>query len=226
MILNLFSIFDPSTKFLRLNWISTFIGLIFIPQIYWVFNSRIIYLLITFINILWGEFKVILKIKFNLNNLIFYMGIFIFIIINNFMGLFPYIFTRSRHLVYSLSLSLPMWLGLIFFGWIKNTKFILCHLVPQGTPFILIFFIVLIESLRNVIRPFTLAIRLTANIIAGHLLLTLLRRFIPELFILYLVVLLVQLILLILEISVSLIQSYVFVILIILYLKETNYDEI
>lgn len=226
MILNLFSIFDPSTKVFRLNWISTFIGLIFIPQIYWVFNSRIIYLLITFIYILWGEFKVILKSKFNLNNLIFYIGIFIFIIINNFIGLFPYIFTRSRHLIYSLSLSLPMWLGLMFFGWIKNTKFILCHLVPQGTPFALIFFIVLIESLRNVIRPFTLSIRLTANIIAGHLLLTLLRRFIPDIFVLYLVVLLVQLMLLILEISVSLIQSYVFVILIILYLKETNYDEI
>nr|YP_010600860.1 ATP synthase F0 subunit 6 [Binodoxys communis]WAL07391.1 ATP synthase F0 subunit 6 [Binodoxys communis] len=226
MMLNLFSIFDPSTKFLSLNWMSTFIGLMFIPQMYWVFNSRIIYLLITFMNILWGEFKVILKIKFNLNNLMFYMGMFIFIMMNNFMGLFPYIFTSSSHLVYSLSLSLPMWLGLMFFGWIKNTKFMLCHLVPQGTPFMLMFFMVLIESLSNVIRPFTLAIRLTANMIAGHLLLTLLSSFIPELFILYLVVLLVQLMLLILEISVSLIQSYVFVILMILYLKETNYDEI
>nr|YP_010758763.1 ATP synthase F0 subunit 6 [Binodoxys acalephae]WEX30808.1 ATP synthase F0 subunit 6 [Binodoxys acalephae] len=226
MMLNLFSIFDPSTKVFSLNWMSTFIGLMFIPQMYWVFNSRIIYLLITFMYILWGEFKVILKSKFNLNNLMFYMGMFIFIMMNNFMGLFPYIFTSSSHLIYSLSLSLPMWLGLMFFGWIKNTKFMLCHLVPQGTPFALMFFMVLIESLSNVIRPFTLSIRLTANMIAGHLLLTLLSSFIPEMFVLYLVVLLVQLVLLILEISVSLIQSYVFVILMILYLKETNYDEI
>lgn len=226
MILNLFSIFDPSTKILSLNWISTFIGLLFIPQIYWLIRSRLIFLIINFIIILWIEFKIILKNNFNMNNLLFYISIFLFIIINNFIGLFPYIFTRSRHLIYSLRLSLPMWLGLIIFGWLKNTNFIFVHLVPQGTPFVLIFFIVLIERLSNIIRPFTLSIRLTANIIAGHLLLTLLRRFIPDFFLFYLVVLILQLILLILEVSVSLIQSYVFVILIILYLKETNYDKI
>lgn len=226
MILNLFSIFDPSTKIFRLNWISTLIGLFFIPQLYWLIKSRILFLLINFIIILWIEFKIILKNNFNINNLLFYISLFLFIIINNFLGLFPYIFTRSRHLIYSLGLSLPIWLGLILFGWLKNTNFIFSHLVPQGTPFVLIFFIVLIESLSNIIRPFTLSIRLTANIIAGHLLLTLLRRFIPDFLFFYLIVLILQLVLLILEVSVSLIQSYVFVILIILYLKETSYDKI
>lgn len=226
MILNLFSIFDPSTKIFSLNWISTFIGLFFIPQIYWLIRSRLIFLIINFIIILWIEFKIILKNNFNMNNLLFYISLFLFIIINNFIGLFPYIFTRSRHLIYSLRLSLPMWLGLIIFGWLKNTNFIFVHLVPQGTPFVLIFFMVLIERLSNIIRPFTLSIRLTANIIAGHLLLTLLRIFVPNFFLFYLVILILQLILLILEVSVSLIQSYVFVILIILYLKETNYDKI
>ncbi|WP_431834057.1 F0F1 ATP synthase subunit A, partial [Escherichia coli] len=48
------------------------------------------------------------------------------------------------------------------------------HLVPQGTPPVLIPFIVCIETIRNIIRPGTLAVRLAANIIAGHLLLTLL----------------------------------------------------
>ncbi|WP_414887680.1 F0F1 ATP synthase subunit A, partial [Sphingomonas sp. Leaf339] len=50
----------------------------------------------------------------------------------------------------------------------------LAHLVPQGTPPVLIPFIVCIETIRNIIRPLTLAVRLSANIIAGHLLLTLL----------------------------------------------------
>nr|QZX44069.1 ATP synthase F0 subunit 6 [Aphidius gifuensis]QZX44070.1 ATP synthase F0 subunit 6 [Aphidius gifuensis]QZX44071.1 ATP synthase F0 subunit 6 [Aphidius gifuensis]QZX44073.1 ATP synthase F0 subunit 6 [Aphidius gifuensis]WLE65461.1 ATP synthase F0 subunit 6 [Aphidius gifuensis] len=225
-MLNLFSIFDPSTKIFSLNWISSLIGLFFIPQMYWFMSSRILFLMINFMLILWMEFKIILKNKFNMNNLLFYISLFLFIMMNNFMGLFPYIFTSSSHLIYSLGLSLPMWLGLMMFGWIKNTNFMFAHLVPQGTPFILMFFMVLIESLSNIIRPFTLSIRLTANMIAGHLLLTLLSSFIPNFFLFYLIVLILQLMLLILEVSVSLIQSYVFVILMILYLKETNYDKI
>nr|WLE69985.1 ATP synthase F0 subunit 6 [Aphidius gifuensis] len=225
-MLNLFSMFDPSTKIFSLNWISSLIGLFIIPQMYWLMSSRILFLMINFMLILWMEFKIILKNKFNMNNLLFYISLFLFIMMNNFMGLFPYIFTSSSHLIYSLGLSLPMWLGLMMFGWIKNTNFMFAHLVPQGTPFILMFFMVVIESLSNIIRPFTLSIRLTANMIAGHLLLTLLSSFIPNFFLFYLIVLILQLMLLILEISVSLIQSYVFVILMILYLKETNYDKI
>lgn len=91
----------------------------------------------------------------------------------------------------------------------------------MSTPFLLIFFIVLIESLRNIIRPITLAIRLVANMVAGHLLLTLIRRFVPNM-IIFLLILPVEIILLLLEISVSFIQGYVYVILIVLYLKETN----
>lgn len=222
MILNLFSIFDPQTLKYSLNWVCSILILFFIPQIYWLLSIRLIFLFKIFLITLWSEFKIVIKLKFNLNNLIYFIILFMFIIINNFMGLFPYIFTRSSHLIYSIIFALSIWLGLMLFGWFKNTKFILAHLVPQGTPFILIFFIVFIELLRRIIRPLTLSVRLTANIIAGHLLLTLLRRFIPEIFILYIIVLLVQFLLLILEIAVSIIQSYVFVVLIILYLKETN----
>lgn len=223
MILNLFTIFDFYTKsFYSLNWISTIIGLLLIFQIFWIKKSRLIYFIIFLLNMLWIEFKIIIKNKFNLFNIIFFICLFIFILLNNFLGLFSYIFTRSRHLVFSLRISLSIWIGLIFFGWIKNIKFIFSHLLPIGTPFGLIFFIVLIETLSNIIRPLTLSIRLTANIIAGHLLLTLLRRFIPNVFIIYIIFLVLQILLLILEIAVSVIQSYVFVILLILYLKETN----
>ena len=222
MILNLFSIFESQTIYILSNWVSILLVLIFLPQIYWYNISRLIFL-VNFINLkLWNEFKIIIKNKFNLNNIIYLISLFIFIIINNFIGLFPYIFTASRHLVFSIRFSLSIWFRVILFGWLKNTKFIFAHLVPQGTPFILIFFMVLIELLRNLIRPLTLSVRLSANIIAGHLLLTLLGNSIPINFFLYLIVLICQLILLILEISVSFIQSYVFVILIILYLKETN----
>lgn len=96
-------------------------------------------------------------------------------------------------------------------------------MIPQGTPSILMPFIVLIETISNIIRPGTLAVRLTANIIAGHLLITLLRgtgsRF-PSYLIFILI--LIQILLLILESAVAVIQSYVIAILSTLYSSEVN----
>lgn len=98
-----------------------------------------------------------------------------------------------------------------------------CHLVPQGTPGVLIPFIVLIETIRNIIRPGTLAVRLTANIIAGHLLITLLGNTGPGIISLLVSVLIItQILLLTLESAVSIIQSYVFAVLSTLYSSEVN----
>lgn len=84
-------------------------------------------------------------------------------------------------------------------------------------------FIVCIETISNVIRPGTLAIRLTANIIAGHLLLTLLGNTGNSIrLILINLLLITQLLLLILESAVAIIQSYVFSILRTLYSREVN----
>lgn len=97
------------------------------------------------------------------------------------------------------------------------------HLIPQGTPPILIPFMVYIELIRNVIRPGTLAIRLSANIIAGHLLLTLLGNTGSSMSVIILNLLLItQILLLSLETAVAFIQSYVFAILATLYSTETN----
>ena len=97
------------------------------------------------------------------------------------------------------------------------------HLVPQGTPSVLIPFIVLIERVSNIIRPGTLAVRLAANIIAGHLLLTLLGSVGPSLSSSILSILIFsQILLLILESAVAVIQSYVFAVLRTLYTREIN----
>lgn len=97
----------------------------------------------------------------------------------------------------------------------------LAHLVPLGTPSFLIPIMVIIETVRNVIRPITLSIRLAANIVAGHLLLTLLGSQGPSSSGLVIIILLISLILLlILEVAVACIQSYVFTILRSLYLNE------
>jgi len=97
----------------------------------------------------------------------------------------------------------------------------MAHLVPVGTPRFLIPVIVVIETVSRIIRPATLAIRLAANIVAGHLLLTLLGSQGPSMSFLNLVLLIAGLLLLLLlEVAVACIQSYVFTVLSSLYLNE------
>lgn len=227
MINNLFSIFDPSTNLLNLslNWLRTLIGLIFIPYSFWFFPNRLFFFWNFIIFKLHKEFKNLLgnsNISNNGSTFIF-ISLFSFILFNNFLGLFPYIFTRTSHLNISLSLSLSLWLRFIIYGWLNNTQHIFIHLIPQGTPSVLIPFIVLIETIRNIIRPGTLAVRLTANIIAGHLLLTLLRRRRNNISNYILIILIfIQILLLTLESAVAIIQAYVITVLSTLYSREVN----
>lgn len=136
----------------------------------------------------------------------------------------PYIFTRSRHTAITLALSLPSWVTLILRGWVNHTQHIFAHLVPQGTPSVLVPFIISIETIRNITRPGTLAVRLPANIIAGHLLLTLLANTGPSITSSFLLSILMfsQILLLTLEWAVAIIQSYVFAVLRTLYTREIN----
>merc|ERR1712241_788433 len=150
-----------------------------------------------------------------------FIRIFFFILINNFIGLFPYVFTRSRHISFTLTLALPLWLGSILISIVYQYNNLLAHLVPVGTPRFLIPVIVVIETVSNIIRPLTLSIRLAANIVAGHLLLTLLGSQGPSLSINIIIILIVGLVLLLcLELAVACIQAYVFTILRSLYLNE------
>nr|YP_010016768.1 ATP synthase F0 subunit 6 [Dodona eugenes]QOJ44725.1 ATP synthase F0 subunit 6 [Dodona eugenes] len=228
MMNNLFSIFDPSTNLfmLPLNWISTFIGLMFIPFSFWFIPNRHFMFWKIIINKLHNEFKTLLgnnnNNKINGSTFIF-ISLFSFILFNNFLGLFPYIFTSTSHLSISLSLSFTLWLSFMIYGWINNTQHMFIHLIPQGTPGILMPFMVLIETISNIIRPGTLAVRLTANMIAGHLLLTLLSgssSSLPN----YLLIILIfmQILLLTLESAVAIIQSYVITVLSTLYSSEVN----
>jgi F-type H+-transporting ATPase subunit a len=139
------------------------------------------------------------------------------------MGLFPFIFTGTSHIITTFSLALPIWLSFILLGWVNYTNSIFAHLVPQGTPSALISFMVIIETIRNTIRPGTLAVRLSANIIAGHLLLTLLGNQTASANNSILASLIfTQIALLVLETAVAIIQAYVFIVLTSLYLSESN----
>lgn len=170
------------------------------------------------------ELKILLSNN-NKGTTLLFVSLFRFIIFNNLLGLVPYVFTSSRHLVITLGLALPLWLRFILYGWINHINHIFAHIVPLRTPTVLIPFIVIIETIRNVIRPGTLAVRLAANIIAGHLLLTLLGNSGPGISssnVLISILLFIQVLLLLLELAVAIIQSYVFSVLRTLYASEVN----
>nr|YP_010022528.1 ATP synthase F0 subunit 6 [Fannia scalaris]QOP39376.1 ATP synthase F0 subunit 6 [Fannia scalaris] len=225
MMTNLFSVFDPSSSIfnLSLNWLSTFLGILMIPSTYWLMPSRFHIFWNNILLTLHKEFKTLLgPMSMNGSTFIF-ISLFSMILFNNFMGLFPYIFTSTSHLTLTLTLALPLWLCFMIFGWINHTQHMFAHLVPQGTPAILMPFMVCIETISNIIRPGTLAVRLTANMIAGHLLLTLLGNTGPSMSTILLSLLIVtQIALLVLESAVAMIQSYVFAVLTTLYSSEVN----
>nr|YP_010946743.1 ATP synthase F0 subunit 6 [Pseudoglomeris beybienkoi]WGO57487.1 ATP synthase F0 subunit 6 [Pseudoglomeris beybienkoi] len=227
MMTNLFSVFDPTTNFynLSLNWMSTFIGLLLLPWTFWLIPSRHFtqwYLIMLHLH---KEFKLLINYA-NMSNkgsTFIFISTFSMIMFNNFMGLFPYIFTSTSHLIMTLTMALPLWLSFMIFGWINNSFYMFAHLVPQGTPSLLMPFMVCIETISNIIRPGTLAIRLSANMIAGHLLLTLLGNSSNSSSMSMLLVLIItQIMLLILESTVAIIQSYVFTVLSTLYSSEVN----
>nr|VFU78763.1 ATP synthase 6 [Proasellus cantabricus] len=221
MMTNLFSIFDPSSSLsMSLNWISTFIGLIIIPPSIFLFKSRYSLLLANMLNYLYKEISMLLPAK-NHHFMVYFLSVFFLIMFNNSLGLFPQIFTASSHLVFTLSLALPLWSAYYFYGWVNKFKSMMAHLVPSGTPSILVPFMVIIETVSSLIRPITLAVRLAANMIAGHLLMALLSNY-ASIFntSLMLVVVSSQILLLILETAVAVIQAYVFMVLSVLYVSE------
>nr|YP_003875594.1 ATP synthase F0 subunit 6 [Euphaea formosa]ADM33811.1 ATP synthase F0 subunit 6 [Euphaea formosa] len=222
---NLFSVFDPTSSIMStsMNWMSTFSGIIILPMMFWLVPSRM--------NIMWNkitstlhkEFKTLIGTTgFNGSTFIF-ISVFTLILFNNFMGLFPYIFTSTSHLVMTLTMALPLWLSFMVYGWFNHTQHMFAHLVPQGTPPVLMPFMVCIETISNMIRPGTLAVRLAANMIAGHLLMTLLGNTGPSIsYSIMMLLLITQMALLMLESAVAIIQSYVFAVLSTLYSSEVN----
>lgn len=221
MINNLFSVFDPSTSLLSMSWLLLFLIPLRVPIKIWKPTPPKTKKMNMIIRSLFKEIKFSTRRKKSQEILL--LLVFILLVSLNAVALYPQVSSISSHLIITLPLSLTLWTAINLFGWLKNTNHILSHLVPQGTPGPLMIFIVIIELVRNIIRPITLCVRLTANIIAGHLLITLLgnslislskMRILPRI--------VAPIILTILESAVAVIQAYVFITLITLYIAEAK----
>lgn len=154
------------------------------------------------------------------------ISLIIFIGSTNLLGLLPHSFTPTTQLSINLGIAIPLWAGAVITGFRHKTKASLAHFLPQGTPIPLIPILVIIETISLFIQPIALAVRLTANITAGHLLIHLiggatlvLTSISPPTAIITFIILIL---LTILEFAVALIQAYVFTLLVSLYLHDNT----
>nr|WDE78727.1 ATP synthase subunit 6 [Setophaga fusca] len=151
-------------------------------------------------------------------------SLMIFLLLINLLGLLPYTFTPTTQLSMNLALAFPLWLATLLTGLRNQPSTSLGHLLPEGTPTPLIPALILIETTSLLIRPLALGVRLTANLTAGHLLIQLISTATTALFstmpVVSLLTFMVLFLLTILEVAVAMIQAYVFVLLLSLYLQE------
>nr|AGA83691.1 ATP synthase subunit 6 [Cisticola marginatus amphilectus] len=151
-------------------------------------------------------------------------SLMVFLLLINLLGLLPYTFTPTTQLSMSLALALPLWLATLLTGLRNQPSATLGHLLPEGTPTPLVPALILIETTSLLIRPIALGVRLTANLTAGHLLIQLISTATITLMstmpMVSLLTFLVLFLLTILEVAVAMIQAYVFVLLLSLYLQE------
>nr|AWM96678.1 ATP synthase F0 subunit 6 [Poicephalus gulielmi gulielmi] len=142
----------------------------------------------------------------------------------NLLGLLPYTFTPTTQLSMNMALALPLWLATLLTGLRNQPTSSLGHLLPEGTPTPLIPALIIIETISLLIRPLALGVRLTANLTTGHLLIQLISTaaitLLPIMPAVSALTATVLLLLTILEVAVAMIQAYVFVLLLSLYLQE------
>lgn len=183
-------------------------------------RSRIISSYITTLDIIFSQLRRTLSSSIKgLSSLV--VSVFIIVILLNLVGLTPYAFSSTRHLITTLSLGLPIWLRLIISRFKFKPKASTAHFLPDGAPDWLNPFLVLIESTRVLVRPLTLSFRLAANITAGHIVLSLLGIYLASAIFtsMFTIIplLLISSFYIIFEVAICVIQAYIFCLLVSLY---------
>jgi F-type H+-transporting ATPase subunit a len=156
---------------------------------------------------------------------IYLVTLFYFILFSNLIGLIPFSFTITSHISLTFMLGASSIIALTIIGFYKQNLHFLELFVPKGVPKALVPLLVVIEVISYIARGFSLAIRLFANLMAGHSLLHILLLFLTKIFkfnyIFGFFGLIIILAIFLLEIGISFLQAYVFIVLISIYLKDS-----
>lgn len=157
----------------------------------------------------------------------FIYTLFIFILINNLIGMIPYSFASTSHFILTFSISFTVVLGATILGLTKHGLKFFSLFVPAGCPLSLLPLLVLIEFISYIARNISLGLRLAANILSGHMLLNILSGFAYNILLsgfIYIFVGLIPLAFIIafsgLELAIAFIQAQVFVVLTSSYIKD------
>jgi len=154
-------------------------------------------------------------------------SLFMFVLVANIIGLFPYFFTVTSHIIVTFALAMLVILTVIGYGFWKHGLGFLKLFVPQGIPIVLVPLVVLIEVISFLSRPISLSVRLFANMLAGHITLKVFAGFVTSLSAMGAVGVAGAILPLImtvaitgLEFLVAFLQAYVFAVLTCMYLND------
>jgi len=221
MLTNMIEVFDPCLyeSILTIIFTPTLIIILFFTNLTWIKKNYFTLIRGNITKIAIRDFlKYVSWYSFIITLLITPL---FFITIINLFGLLPYIFTLTTMTAFTLAVSLVLFISIIKNLIIFNFENFLIHLVPKSAPKSLIILLVFIELIRLIIRPLTLMLRLNANLIAGHLIVIIIRRALLPIIMRTIPVSIALFLINIIETGVSIIQALVITILLHLYAKDS-----
>lgn len=228
-MVDIFSSFDPANNLIYsisplIIWINIFLILILVTPQLWITPNHYSNIMASFILIIIDQADRT-NIKAIKTFPLILASLFFLLIIINLSGTIPYFFAFSSHLLFSLTLGLPLWLIIIISALSFNSLYVFASLLPAGAPLWLNPFLILVETLRILVRPVTLCFRLTANISAGHVVITLVGTYLASALLnlsisSILILIIIQSGYIIFEFGVAIIQAYIFCLLLSLYRND------
>ncbi len=147
-------------------------------------------------------------------------SLFMFVLMGNLLGMLPYSFTFTSHIIVTFALAIAVFIGVTILGFVKHGMHFFTFFAPAGTPPLLLPLLVPIEILSYLSRPVSLSVRLFANMLAGHTLLKVIAGFVALMGAAGVLPLALLVALNGLEILIALLQAYVFAILTCLYIND------
>jgi F-type H+-transporting ATPase subunit a len=147
-------------------------------------------------------------------------SIFMFVLFGNLIGMVPYSFTFTSHIAVTLTMAVAIFLMVTFIAFIKHGFKFFSFFLPAGVPIVLSPLIIVIEVISYFTRPFSLSVRLFANMMAGHTLLKVIGGFVIPLGIFGVVPVAGLVAVIGLEFLIAFLQAYIFTILTCIYIND------